>query len=219
MGQNKPALLQLQGGAFRICLHLLLKPAWKVTNRKEKIYVVYMYTWHYVTWFITSQHFIIKSGGMRPLTRNSCPSILASPLGFCSRLIQWCISSGVSLLQWITRLAVMMTKELGLRRSNYVFVFFRETPQYSSGHTTTHNVNQRFIFVEILVRLTDQGCLKHKQSLSVPHQGFPSGRKEDEKSLNVNYWCTILLQWPSFLLLCLIFKRLLLLSQWTQILV
>lgn len=49
-----------------------------------------------------------------PLTRNSWPSTLDSPFGFCSREIQWCISSGVSLLQWITRFAVMITKEFGL---------------------------------------------------------------------------------------------------------
>ena len=49
-----------------------------------------------------------------PRTRNSWPSTLASPLGFCSRLIQWCISSGVSAWHCSTRLAVMITKEFGL---------------------------------------------------------------------------------------------------------
>lgn len=53
-----------------------------------------------------------------PLTMNSWPSILESPFGFCRRPIQWCISSGVSVLQWITRLAVMITNEFGLRKRN-----------------------------------------------------------------------------------------------------
>lgn len=47
---------------------------------------------------------------------NSWPSTLVSPLDLCSSVIQWCISSGVSALQWSTRLAVMITNELGLRR-------------------------------------------------------------------------------------------------------
>lgn len=46
---------------------------------------------------------------------NSWPSTLVSPLDLCSSVIQWCISSGVSALQCSTRLAVMITKELGLR--------------------------------------------------------------------------------------------------------
>lgn len=45
---------------------------------------------------------------------NSWPSTLVSPLDLCSSVIQWCISSGVSALQCSTRLAVMITKELGL---------------------------------------------------------------------------------------------------------
>ena len=57
-----------------------------------------------------------KSESLRasPLTMNSWPSTLVSPLDLCSSVIQWCISSGVSALQWSTRLAVMITNELGL---------------------------------------------------------------------------------------------------------
>lgn len=51
---------------------------------------------------------------LSPLTMNSWPSTLVSPLDLCSSVIQWCISSGVSALQWSTRLAVMITNELGL---------------------------------------------------------------------------------------------------------
>lgn len=53
-------------------------------------------------------------GRQVPLTMNSWPSTLVSPLDLCSSVIQWCISSGVSALQWSTRLAVIITKELGL---------------------------------------------------------------------------------------------------------
>lgn len=35
MGQNKPALLQLQGGALSVRLHLLLEPALKVKRQGE----------------------------------------------------------------------------------------------------------------------------------------------------------------------------------------
>ena len=49
---------------------------------------------------------------------NSWPSTRASPLERCSRAIQWCISSAVSALHGSTRLAVIMTKELGLRGGN-----------------------------------------------------------------------------------------------------
>lgn len=55
-----------------------------------------------------------KHGKQSPLTINSWPSTLVSPLDLCSSVIQWCISSGVSALQWSTRLAVMITNELGL---------------------------------------------------------------------------------------------------------
>ena len=42
-----------------------------------------------------------KSESLRasPLTMNSWPSTLVSPLDLCSSVIQWCISSGVSALQ------------------------------------------------------------------------------------------------------------------------
>lgn len=52
--------------------------------------------------------------GQSPLTMNSWPSTRVSPLDLCSSVIQWCISSGVSALQCSTRLAVMITNELGL---------------------------------------------------------------------------------------------------------
>jgi len=60
---------------------------------------------------------------------NSWPSIFESPLGFWRRPIQWCISSGVSVLQWITRLAVIITNEFGLREKNLM-----STALYSHYH-------------------------------------------------------------------------------------
>ncbi|TNN48889.1 hypothetical protein EYF80_040912 [Liparis tanakae] len=56
-----------------------------------------------------------------------------------SRLIQWCISSGVSLLQWITRLAVMMTNELGLQSTNQrIFQFLRSNRLNKNKGETKH---------------------------------------------------------------------------------
>lgn len=55
------------------------------------------------------------AGRQAPRTMNSWPSTRASPLQRCSSVIQWCISSGASALQCSTRLAVMITNELGLR--------------------------------------------------------------------------------------------------------
>ena len=40
-----------------------------------------------------------KASVASPLTMNSWPSTLVSPLDLCSSVIQWCISSGVSALQ------------------------------------------------------------------------------------------------------------------------
>lgn len=61
-----------------------------------------------------------------PRMINSCPSTRVSPLERCSRVIQWCISSGVSALQCSTRFAVIMTKEFGLRRFRNAYNKTRE---------------------------------------------------------------------------------------------
>lgn len=73
-----------------------------------------------------------------PLTRNSWPSTLDSPFGFCSREIQWCISSGVSLLQCITRFAVMITKEFGLPESKSIRNQSYSYKYLKSQHTQSH---------------------------------------------------------------------------------
>lgn len=84
-----------------------------------------------------------------PLTMNSCPSTLVSPFDLWRSVIQWCISSGVSALQWRTRLAVMITNELGLWKEmkalQSTYVLFTSLP---ITITTVHCLH--FLFRQIL---------------------------------------------------------------------